>query len=186
MKKFAAMILLAALLLACLNGCSLLPSFFETDDKIAQAQIDAVLSALQEEDSDALKALFSNHTRSSVDDFDRVVEDLFVYYQGAVVSVHDWGMQTSKEREGDMTKKDLYLSYDVTTEDQIYRLAIHYCATNDYAPEQEGICSLYIIKMVEDTDPQYAYRGDHAYIPGIHIGIRNTLPEVVDGTVPHV
>ena len=171
MKKLLAMILLAAMVLTCLNGCSLLLTFFETDDKIAQAQIDAVLSALQEEDSDALKALFSNHTRSSVDDFDRTVEDLFAYYQGEVVSVHDWGMQTSKEREGDMTKKDLYLSYDVTTENQIYRLAIHYCDTNDYAPEQEGICSLYIIKMEEDTDSKRAYHGSHVYAPGIHIGI---------------
>lgn len=171
MKKLVAMILLAALLIACLNGCSLMLTFFETDDKIAQAQIDGVLAALQEEDSDALKALFSDYTRSGVEDFDRTVEDLFAYYQGKVVSVHDWGMQTSKEREGDMTKKDLYLSYDVTTEDQIYRLAIHYCATNDYAPEQEGICSLYIIKMEEDTDSQRAYRGGHVYAPGIHIGI---------------
>jgi hypothetical protein len=28
----------------------------------------------------------------------------------------------------------------------------------------------------DDIDPQYAYRGDGLYTPGIQIGIKNTLP----------
>ena len=178
MKRITAVLLLAALLIACLNGCGLMLASFETGEEI----MDAVLSALQEQDKEALRGLFSEYTLSETKGFDRTIEDLFAYYQGKVVSVHDWGTHTSEERDEDMRKHDLYLSYDITTSDQVYRFAVHYCAMNDYAPEQEGICSLYIIKMEEDTDPQRAYRGGHIYAPGIYIGIPDAPLDEEDRT----
>lgn len=186
MKRVFCLFLMVSLLLACLNGCGLMLALFDTAEEIAQAQVDAMLSALQAQDATALKALFCQYTLSEVTDFDQTIDELFDYFQGTVTSTYDWGTNSSKERHEDMEKKDLYLSCDVTTTDQVYRIAVHYCVTNDNAPEQEGIVSLYIIKMAEDTDPQYAYHGDDAYTPGIQIGIPNKLPAVVDGTVPYV
>lgn len=186
MKRIFCLFIVISLVMACLNGCGLMLALYETDEEIEQAQMDAVLSALQEQDADALKALFCQYTLSEATNFDQTIDNLFAYFQGTVTSTYSPGSHTSREREEGKEKRDLYLSYDVTTTDQVYRIAIHYCVTNDNAPQQEGIVSLYIIKMAEDTDPQYAYHGDGAYTPGIQIGVPNKLPTVVDGTVPYV
>ena len=45
MKRITAVLLLAALLIACLNGCGLMLASFEAGEEI----MDAVLSALQEQ-----------------------------------------------------------------------------------------------------------------------------------------
>lgn len=186
MKRIFCLFIVASLVMACLNGCGLMLALYETDEEIEQAQMDAVLSALQEQDKEALKALFCQYTLSEVTDFDQTTDNLFAYFQGTVTSTYSQGTRWDTERDGGNEIKDLYMSYDVTTTDQVYRIAIHYCAINDYAPEQQGIVSMYIIKMTEDTDPEYAYHGDTAYTPGIQIGIPNKLPPEEDGTVPCV
>ena len=38
------------------------------------------------------------------------------------------------------------------------------------------INSLYIVIKSDDTDPNYAYRGDDKNTPGINIGIKNIIP----------
>ena len=39
-----------------------------------------------------------------------------------------------------------------------------------------GIRSLYIIRLADDTDPQFAYRGDEKYTPGININKTSKIP----------
>ena len=39
-----------------------------------------------------------------------------------------------------------------------------------------GIRSLYIIRLADDTDPQFAYRGDEKYTPGININKKSRIP----------
>ena len=40
-----------------------------------------------------------------------------------------------------------------------------------------GIWSFYIIKLQDDTDPQFAYRGDDKFTPGINFNKKNVIPD---------
>ena len=73
--------------------------------------------------------------------------------------------------------KKIYGTYDVVTDVGVYRFAFLYVAADSAVVDNVGLRSVYVIKMDEDIDPQYAYRGDHTYAPGIQLGVQNNIPD---------
>ena len=138
-----------------------------------------VLDAIQNRDEDALRKLFSQNTIAQVDGFDQTIIDLFDYYQGSYTSL-EWKGSGGGAKWGDGEKKKYSdFGYDVKTTENIYRFSIAYCEVDTLDEENVGIYSLYIIKMEDDTDPQFGYGGDGKDTPGINIGIKNTLPTII-------
>ncbi len=95
-----------------------------------------------------------------------------MFFQGEITKYDDWGgpcIETGKndgERQG--TWKSLQSTYDVVTNKGEYRFAIQEYISDTGDPKNIGINSLYIIKS-EDSDMQYAYRGDGEWTQGIII-----------------
>ena len=159
-----------------LCACSFLSGFFKSDDQIAKEKLDAVLQALEIEDSEALKKLFSPKAISESDNFENDLQALFDYFDGVTVSVGEYSpLHVSKKRDEDLERKIIYSTYDIQTDKQTYRIAMQDIIYNTYEENNVGIYSLYIIIMSEDTDPTYAYNGDGKYTPGINIGIKNII-----------
>ena len=102
---------------------------------------------------------------------------LIDYFDGKTIFYNNQcALNASRTREDDFEKKTISSTYDVETDKQIYRIAIQDVITNTLDQNDVGINSLYIIIKSEDTDPNYAYRGDGKNTPGINIGIKNIIP----------
>lgn len=142
-----------------------------------------VLDAIQNRDEDALRKLFSKNTVAQVNGFDQSITDLFDYYQGNYISL-DWkGASGAENWDFGERKKYISFSYDVKTNKTVFRFHIDYCSIDSLDDNNVGIYSLYIIKMEDDTDPEFAYGGDRKKTPGINIGIKNILPTIIDEPV---
>ncbi len=142
-----------------------------------------VLDAIQDRDANELKKLFSPKTVAQVNGFDQSIADLFDYYQGSYTSLEWKGSGGGAKWDDGEKKKYSDFGYDVKTTENIYRFSIAYCEVDTLDEENVGIYSLYIIKMEDDTDPQFGYRGDGKDTPGINIGIKNVLPTIIDEPV---
>lgn len=191
-RKLAIVIImnfLCVLLLSSCSGGTMLnkifgnkkEQFFNKERAEENAKMDEVLEAIKNKDNTKLKELFSKNVISQLESFEQNIMDLFDYYQGEVVSYDDWGGSGGEETwDYGNKQKILYLSYDVKTTYKEYRFAIKYIIVDTDVPDNVGIYSLYIIKMEDDIEPQLGYRGDNKFTPGIHIGVKNTLPKEDD------
>jgi hypothetical protein len=168
MKKWfftSSVLLLAIILSACLPS-----NLFKSDSQIINEQFDRVLKALNEKDGETLKSLFSKNAIETDVDFDENLQLLFQYYEGNNSSYIDDGpLVASKSRDYDCEQKSIEKSYDVTTSENTYRLAVNLVVTDDTDNDNIGIWSLYIIKAADDSDPECSYWGDGKNTPGINI-----------------
>ena len=189
-KKIVFQTAISILLVLLLNSCSAGSFFSDLFKKITQVVGDPVannqaimvdvLEAIQKKDKSALIKLFSKNTVSRVEYFNQSMSDLFDYYQGNYLSL-EWKGSTGHQSwdYGEKTEEESF-SFDVKTSVNEYRFCIKYCAVDTTDEDNIGICSLYIIKMEDDTDSEHAYGGDGKDTPGINIGIKNILPAEID------
>ena len=149
----------------------------KSDQDIANEKLDKVLQALENNDPEALKKLFSVNAINSSDSFESDLQLLIDYFDGKTIFYNNQcALNVSRTREDDFEKKAISSTYDVETDKQIYRIAIQDVITNTLDQNDVGINSLYIIIKSDDTDHNYAYRGDGKNTPGINIGIKNIIP----------
>lgn len=170
------------LLTSCsLGGQNMWNRFNDTDEKKADARMDKVLEAIKNKDKEALKSMFSKKAITATENFDQSINDLFDFYQGDFVSYNNWGGPMSdggiNEDGTGREWKEIYSSYDVETSKQKYRFAIQEFVQDTADAKNVGIWSLYIIKMEDDTDPQFGYHGDNKDTPGINFNKKNVLPK---------
>ena len=176
-------IVLVAIIATLLNACAsdgdaMFDRVFDNGQRGQVGEIDKILDALQRRDEEDIKAMFSVNAVERIDDFDKSVEELFEYVQGNVISYEDpcGGLEEQEETNDGHKKVERYWTYDVKTSMDQYRIAFYEISHDTKNTQNVGIWSLYIIKLENDTDPEFAYRGDGKYTPGIHIGVRNVLP----------
>ena len=180
MKKIVLLLLAVTLLFTSCSygGSRVRRDFFTSDDRgIANERFEQVIEAIQNQDSDALKSLFSENALNLAKDMDEAIYELFGYYQGELLSYNDWSalnVDYSKERDGSRRKR-LYSTYDVETSQGSYRFAMEFIPEDTADTGNVGIRSLYVIKLEDDTDPSIAYRGDGKYTPGININKKNVI-----------
>lgn len=185
-KKYVFMITISMLLTVLLFSSCSIGSILKTilgkitSDHSADAEEYAimieVLNVIQSRDENALRKLFSSKSVAQVDCFDQRITDLFDYYQGEYISL-DWkGSSGAGAYEYGEKQKITSFSYDVKTNNNIFRFAIQYCSIDTKDDDNVGIRSLYIIKLEDDTNPEFGYSGDGKYSPGINIGIKNVIP----------
>ena len=179
--RWYSMVGIVVILIVVFSGCGDERMFNKkehSNEAIADAQMEKVLDSLESGDVKQLISLFAANTISETVDMRESLDMLFSYYKGNYISYNNWSATGSATtREGNHIVKEIYGTYDVTTDVGVYRFAFLYVAEDSSTPNNIGIRSIYVINMADDIDPQYAYRGDGLYTPGIHIGIPNNLPE---------
>ncbi|MBQ8416110.1 MAG: DUF5104 domain-containing protein [Clostridia bacterium] len=177
MKKTVLIVLLLLMINAC-SSClpgalNMYGGVFNNDREIANEKFERLIDLIQEKDKEAVKKLFAPNVMVDGMHLDESINALFEYYQGELVSYNDWGgpgTESSKEIDG--SKKEIfYCSYDVITTEQTYRIAMKQVITDTQESENVGLWSFYIIRMGDDINSEYAYRGDGKYAPGVNIGI---------------
>ena len=179
-KDFLLLLFVIILLTSCsLGDLGMRKDFFTANDqKIANERFEKIIESIQNQDSTALKSLFSDKALKEAQNIDETINELFDYYQGEMLSYDDWaGPITSAKKNYSHYLKRLDATYDVETSQDKYRFAMIYISTDTEDPDNVGVLSLYIIKLEDDTDPQYSYRGDDKDTPGININKKNYIPE---------
>ena len=148
--------------------------FQDPDQRAVNEVLEKALEAIQSQNHEELSALFSVESQSEKDKFENSVNELFEYYKGETLTYDDWGGPiTEKSADAEHYVRIMEATYDLKTTEEDYRIAILYVAENTRNLDSEGIQSFYIIKRNDDTNSQYAYRGDGKYTLGINIGIPN-------------
>ena len=156
----------SSLVMVIFTGCLNLKS----DEQIVTEKLMELVSALQDKNHDDIKSLFAPNIISSLDNFDDSINDLTAYYDGVYESFDEGGLITEQDRDSGIDRKWFNMSHDVTTNVDIFRIAIIWYVIDTGDTKNIGIWSLYIIKFDDDTTPEYSYRGDGWWTNGIHIG----------------
>lgn len=153
------------------------------EQKTRKQTTENVMKTVQEQNREEIKSFFSNNIIDSVENIDKEIDNFFEYVKGDFVAFldeefnEDGGAIIGTTREGGNEFCDRYTSYDVKTTVDTYRIAIYEVLEDTANNDNMGIHSLYVIKMNEDTDLNYIYRGDDKDTPGINIGIPNKIPD---------
>ena len=145
--------------------------FAPSDNEDADNKLQAFVQCLDNEDREGIKALFAQNKIAEISNFDESIEELLLYYEGEYMSVERHSTGVEEDKDSGIVRKWYNMSYDVTTDTTIYRMAFYWCVKDTGDDGNEGIESFYIIKATDDPNyPQYAYGGDGLWTPGINIG----------------
>jgi len=178
---FSLILIISLSLCSCsLGGTNMLGGLNNNDQSTANAQMDKVLEAIKNKDKDALKSMFSKKAVAESGNIDNSIDQLFDFFQGNFVSYNDWNAVYTEDtiNNGDR-QKILESTYDVKTSKATYRFAIEEYAQDTADSDNVGVCSIYIINMEDDTNPQFAYWGDGKWTPGINFNKKNVLQSEV-------
>ena len=168
MKKIVRYIIgiVFSMLLFTVSGCIDL----RTEEEIVDEMVTELITSLDSKDKDKIKLLLANGKINDINNFDQSIDELLNYYDGTYVSKADGGKGKDRDKHHDYQASWYNLSYDVTTTCAVYRIAVYWCTEYTTDSDMIGIWSFYIIKMSEDSTPEYSYRGDGLWTPGINIG----------------
>lgn len=144
--------------------------FSTVSEYIANKNISKLIAAIENEDHVGIKSLFAPNIIAEIDDFDQNINDLLSYYIGKNGSYGSHGLGTEYDRDSGIEKRWHNMSYDITTTEDVFRIAIIWYIQDTEDVGNVGIWSLYIIRFEDDPYPNYDYGGDGLWSPGLHIG----------------
>ena len=154
------LIILVLLLTSCSSGDSNMVRdlFRKNEREAANERFEELVKAIQNQDSDSLKLLFSEKSLKESQNAEEDIQALLDYFQG--------GMNADGTGR---YWKCLYATYDVETTQDQYRFAMEFMLQDTADADNVGIRSLYVIRLADDPNPQRAYRGDGENTPWINI-----------------
>lgn len=162
MKKIQCLIMLMIFVLI-LTGCG--SRFFSTTK--AERDFEKLIRALEDEDSEKIKKMFSSEAINESENLDENIEEMIEYFEGNYQSHTLKGMHADQTTDETTILTVAYYSYDVVTDVGTYRFAIKYIVTDLEYSEREGFLSLYITSA--ELSDEYAYHGDNVYTPGVTV-----------------
>jgi len=176
--KYYIVILLFLVMTVGMSGCYIDLSQIGEDstmDKITNT----LINAIQENDSDTIKQLFSNGVRETVGDekLDKGVEYLHVLLNGEIVSSERFSQSAGTTIRGGEKQRRIKYTYKVTTTSGTYQLGLIYYITDNITPDYKGLYQLWIKR---DSENEYVYIQDD--FMGIY------MPRVIDESdqnIPH-
>ena len=182
MKKVFALVvaIFVAAMTMFMGGCAIFDGLFEpSDNEDADNKLQSFVDCLRNEDSEGIKSLFAQNKIAEISNFDESIEELLLYYDGAYISVERHSTGVEEDKDSGIERKWYNMSYDVKTDEAIYRMAFYWCAKDTGDSSNVGIESFYIIKATDDPNyPQYSYGGDGLWTPGINIGKTHEVDEI--------
>ena len=133
-----------------------------------------MIEAIENQDSTALKSLFSDKTLKESQNMDRTIEELFDFYQGYMLSSDDGGGpgvfgEQNADGRGFVTK-EMVSMWDVETSEKKYHFAIRSFVQDTEFPDNVGVYALYIVET-DRLDESVAdwWMQDGVWIPRIAI-----------------
>ena len=154
------------------------------DDKaIATETLGQIITAVLEEDEDALKHIFSQQVcEDEANHMDESIAELMDFFQGEVLEIDDSaGIGMEEEFEHGHRKIEISSAFSVTTSEREYDIAIKQCTENSFEPSGVGVTSLYIV-AAENWTVSAVFQGDGNWTPGIHIIDEEEAARIIQST----
>jgi hypothetical protein len=168
--KCLTLLLLVGTLL--LSSCSLgggRTIIYDDSDKKADDLLKQILDTLENQDQDALKAMFSKKALNEANDFDGSMEYLFGLFQGNVESWERDRFSSDASIEDGKKSKRLLSWYTVTTDKGKYRFYLSDFIVDTIDPDNAGLYTLHVISAEEaDEESPFIINWDYKDIPGIY------------------
>ena len=173
MKKTVTGIILFLISILFFNACTVggREMFFDIDDRVIDNKMKQFVKALENQDKDTLKSMFSKRVLDEVEDFDEKLDLLSVFIGEEDLSWNRTGGPGTEEGINDdgtgRIWKEIFATYDIETSERSFHASIKICS-KDKSSDAIGIISFCIIRA-EDWIEEYNYWGD-LDVPGIVIG----------------
>lgn len=171
MKKVFQLLIITIFLFALRSFEGSDTNYFMTDKEIANEYLEKIIEAVQNQDRDALKSMFSNNVLKEVQNMDESIDELFDFYQGYMVSVADSvGPSVKGENHRGIVKKVIQIYRTVETSEKKYHIAIRAVVQDTKFPDNVGLDALYIVETDKLDEPVYdLWMQDGEWLPGITI-----------------
>lgn len=156
-----------------LSSCSSFRAelFARDDKKIAETRFQNIIEALENNDKEGLKNMFSPSALKEADDIDGDIEYLMKFYQGKVESKEDSRQGSDSKNNGERTS-ELKCFYRVTTDEDKYIVFFIDQLVDTKNPDNVGLYMLQIIKL-SDREKEFDW-GNKTKCAGIY---RSTATE---------
>ncbi len=163
------LVLYTANLYGCAGNIDLSNRQARSEDLAADDCFEAIVSAIENKDTESLKALFSPSALEiiSEEDFTQSSENLFNFYSGNMKD-HKGLLSSSKSKHSGLLKHYIRGDYMIITDKSTYYLVFHYFWINEEDPLEEGVSLIQIVsENAEETEG--FYWDDWSKGPGIYI-----------------
>lgn len=136
------------------NSCKSGESFNDELEDTSQ-KCDKVIKAIENQDEDALKELFSTIMLKEAADLDKGVSYIFGQYQGTYVKKERVGFGSEDAYEKGEHSRVISAYYKVYTDKTEYIIYLKYWPENDFNKDMEGIYSLGMIPIEQENNNKY-------------------------------
>lgn len=117
------------------------------DSKIAEETMELFFTAINNNDKEAIKELFSEKALDDCVNADEQIDDLLNRFGG---DIHSWkrgGLQTGESIEkGNRIKADIWVIYTFETTSEIYRVSMHIYPIDNEVPNNVGVYNVCIVE----------------------------------------
>ena len=148
-----------------LSSCSSYNVATRDDKKIAETRLEEIIEALEKEDEEALKDMFSSNALKQANEIDSGIEYVMNFYEGKVISI-EGSLESSDSKNNGEVKSELKGFYIVTTDKDEYIVFFIDQLVNTQNPDNVGLYMLQIIKL-EDRDKYFDW-GNETICAGIY------------------
>lgn len=124
----------------------------KSEEAQADARVEEIVTALNEEDADSIKSLFSKKALEDAVDFDENLDDLLENFDGNITTWERDGLSSSETisdgRESLMSR----YSINITAGDEEYLFFVIDYSKNTIEPDKQGLYMLELIKYTDEKD----------------------------------
>lgn len=134
-----------------LSGCGLLPRFiFDPTLQTADARMEQIADALNDQDADALEAMFSPYALERATGFDEGMEYLLSFFPAGGVTWKQEGINMDGHNEAGKESTVILANYKVSTDGTDYRMFFADFTVNDVEnPANVGVYALGVTPWTE-------------------------------------
>lgn len=172
MGKYVMLVLMSCMMIGSMSGCGVaqraeyLGNELRSDDKYAEELFQFITEALEREDKEALKSIFSSYTLENSDNLDEQMDKLMEFYPGYDggydVSIHTHGSSSYGGKEYILCPQ-----YCITNDGFEYRIWLIAYIENENESEKIGLYSIQV--MTEEAKPEgFKWRTEDD-APGIYV-----------------
>ena len=116
------------------------------NEKQASSRIEQIVQAINAQDKEALKELFSASVLENAEDFDKNLDALFAYIEGNVESWEEANGPTVTETANQgAKKKEIKSFFYVITQHEKYFFQLEDCVMDTVTPENVGLSLLVVV-----------------------------------------
>ena len=170
--KYLIMGVLNCIVIGSIIGCSpttrgrYLAKQVNSDNEKAEELFEAVTEALEAEDVEAIKDLFSPYALENSENLDEKIEDLIEFYPGYSGEYKMW-YRTHETTNRGVKEYVLAATFEITNDIDIYRLRITTYTENDVDQDKEGVYMIQV--MTKEAEPEGFKWKTETSAPGVYV-----------------